>query len=60
MVLLRGEYRPITYDKKYDAVQKSDNWNIQSNSCMLTSCEAGMVLAAKGCKCHSAKNITKM
>lgn len=40
---------------KSAAIQKSDNWNIQSNSCMLGACEAGMVLAAKGCKCHSAK-----
>ena len=60
MVLLRGEYRPITYDKKYDAVQKSNNLNMQSNSCMLGACEAGMVLVAKECKCHNGKNITEM
>ena len=59
-MLLRGKYRPIAYDKKSAAIQKSNNWNIQSNSCMLGACEAGMVLAAKGCKCHSGKNITKI
>jgi len=55
MVLLRGKYRSIAYDKKSAAVQKSNNLNIQLNFCMLASCGAGMVLAAKGCKYHSAK-----
>ena len=30
-MLLRGKYRSIAYDKKYDAVQKSNNLNIQLN-----------------------------
>ena len=60
MVLLRGEYKPITYDKKYDAVQKSNNLNIQLNFWVFFVVKQEWFYRRKDVNFIVPKNITKM